>query len=288
MSMPRVLFLHGIEGSPGVEKHKLIVKCVGKENVKAPNLHTRQTIMIFTIGFVLLVAAFITSTVICFLKVATWVGCVFIIATLTTLCILYFVAGRITTKIMLTRAIWIAEKHFSKFKPNIIAASSFGAVVAFKMDIPKCPLLLFSPAQDMYTKFMHIKDKFSIKDYPYVIIVHGEMDKTVPLNDSQRLLSSISDENRCRLELVASDNHMLKSISQTDMQKWIDEVYTRGKEVVMKWSHEGNRDVDFTLFQENDESKENKKKTNNERSKENLTDAFENVMEKSTLISKEV
>lgn len=50
----RVLFLHELDSAPGSEKQRLLEKALGKQRVKAPNLKTRQTIMMFVLGFLVL------------------------------------------------------------------------------------------------------------------------------------------------------------------------------------------------------------------------------------------
>lgn len=61
--------------------------------------------------------------------------------------------------------------------------------------------LLLAPAQDQFTRFMKLKTYWGIGDFPYVMVVHGSHDKTVPLDDSIRLIET-SEVGRCRLEVV--------------------------------------------------------------------------------------
>lgn len=53
----------------------------------------------------------------------------------------YWVAGRGVTHYMMKQARTIAEKKFKDFKPNVIVAETFGAVVALSMDVPKVALV---------------------------------------------------------------------------------------------------------------------------------------------------
>lgn len=88
-------------------------------------------------------------------------------------CLAYILTGRGVTYYMVQRAVAIAEKEFKEFCPNVIVASSFGAVVALAMEVPRVSLVLLAPAQDQYCRYMKIKDFPSLIDYPYAIIIHG-------------------------------------------------------------------------------------------------------------------
>lgn len=55
--------------------------------------------------------------------------------------ITFVLAGRGVTHVLLKQAVAAAEETFEKFRPNLIVASSFGAVVCFQMDKPKLPLV---------------------------------------------------------------------------------------------------------------------------------------------------
>lgn len=57
----RVLFLHELDSAPGSEKQRLLEKAVGKQRVKAPNLKTRQSIMMFVLLFLILVICLVSS-----------------------------------------------------------------------------------------------------------------------------------------------------------------------------------------------------------------------------------
>lgn len=252
MGRPRVLFLHGLEGAPGTQKHKLLEKAFGRSRVKAPNLKTRQAILVFSIAFILLLALVVCGTCLSFIYAKWYIGMVVVVLALALIGAAYLIAGRGATHLMMKQAVSIAERTFHEFRPNVIVASSFGTVAALNMDVPKCPMLLFSPAQDQYSRYMKIKQLFSIGDYPYVMIVHGTHDKTVPLDDSIRLVET-SDVGRCRLEVI-DDNHTFRTLSADDMKQWVMEVYENGMMQVQRMAAGGNKKVDPTLFENTGET----------------------------------
>lgn len=53
----------------------------------------------------------------------------------------YVFGGRGLSVLLLRSSVRIATEAFHNFRPQIIVASAFGAVVAFHMDIPKLPLV---------------------------------------------------------------------------------------------------------------------------------------------------
>lgn len=58
----RILYLHELEGAPGGEKQRLLEKAVGKQCVKAPNLKTRRTILVFVLLFAFLALLCVGAT----------------------------------------------------------------------------------------------------------------------------------------------------------------------------------------------------------------------------------
>lgn len=244
------MYLHGLDGSPNSEKEKLLEKTFGKQSVKGVNLKTRQTIMLFTAIFSFVVLLSICIFVTCFVLLkwfialsATLVGIICLIGG-------YWLAGRGVTHFMMQQACRIAEKKFKDFRPNVIVAETFGAVVALSMDVPKVALLLLAPAQDQFARFMKSKSHLSINEFPYVMVVHGSHDKSIPLDDSVRLIET-SEVGRCRLEVV-DDNHALKGVTAEDLENWVKEVYSLGREQVQKMVLDGNKKVDMSLFKDDD------------------------------------
>ncbi|EPR61385.1 putative transmembrane protein [Toxoplasma gondii TgCatPRC2] len=248
---PRILYLHGLEGGRGSEKEKMLEKVFGKQDVKAVNLKTRQTIMLFTGLFTLLAVLFICGFVACFVLLKWYIGLLVTLLGILVLAGGYWVAGRVVTQYMVKQAKRLAEKKFKEFRPNVIVAETFGAVVALNMNVPKVAMILLSPAQDQYTRFMKMSTYWGIGAYPYVMVVHGSHDKTIPLDDSVRLIET-SEVGRCRLEVV-DDNHALKGVTEEDLQNWVKEVYTIGKQQAKKMAAAGDKQVDLSLFGDDDD-----------------------------------
>lgn len=213
-----------------------------------PDLHTKRTIILFAFVILAVVLLMGGAVLAAFIMKNIVSGLLALLGMVVLGVICFVLGGRGVTHLVLKRAVASAEKAFATFRPNVIVASAFGAVVCFQMDIPKLPLLLLAPAQDQYYRYMHLRPYISIADYPYVIVVHGSLDETVPLDDSIRLVETC-EVGRCRLEVV-DDNHQLGFLSARDLQRWIEEAYEKGKEVVLKQSAAGSKNVDPTLFGE--------------------------------------
>ncbi|PFH36033.1 hypothetical protein BESB_056840 [Besnoitia besnoiti] len=248
---PRIMYLHGLEGARGSDKEKMLEKVFGKQACKNVNLKTRQTIMLFTLLFTLVVLLVVCACVACFIWLKWYIGLVVSLIAVLLLVAGYWIAGRGVTQYMMKQARTLAEKKFKDYKPNVIVAETFGAVVALSMDVPKVALLLLAPAQDQYTRFMKLKTYWGIGDFPYVMVVHGSHDKTIPLDDSVRLIET-SEVGRCRLEVV-DDNHSLKGVTAEDLESWVKEVYTIGKQQARKMAADGNKQVDPSLFGDDDD-----------------------------------
>ena len=62
---------------------------------------------------------------------------------------------------------------------------------------------MLSPAHEQYARFMRLRNGFTLHGVPYVVIVHGSGDKTVPLDDSIRLLETADGPGRSRLEVIS-------------------------------------------------------------------------------------
>ncbi|OEH76645.1 hypothetical protein cyc_03393 [Cyclospora cayetanensis] len=244
----RVLFLHELDSAPGSDKQRLLEKAIGKQRVKAPNLKTRQTIMMFVLIFVV-VAIILLSACIAAAVLAKWyVGLSVFLGAMALLVLLYWLGGKGATHFMWMKAVRIAEKKFKEQRSNVIVATSFGAVVALSMDVPKVPMLLLSPAHEQYARFMRLRNVFTLHAIPYVLIVHGSGDKTVPLDDSIRLLETAAGPGRSRLEVI-NDGHALKSIKMEDLRQWVEEVFAHGKRQVKMLADSGSKDVDPSLYE---------------------------------------
>ncbi|PHJ21615.1 transmembrane protein [Cystoisospora suis] len=243
----RVMYLHELDAFPNKVKQELVEECVGQANVVVPEFHTKRTLTAFVLAFALLLFIMFGAVLAAFINKSTAAGFLSLIATIAVATITFVLAGRGVTHVLLKQAVAAAEATFEKFRPNLIVASSYGAVVCFQMDKPKLPLLLLSPAQDQYYRYMHLKPYISIADYPYVIIVHGSVDNDVPLDDSIRLIETC-EVGRCRLEIV-DDDHKLSSLTRDDFRRWIEEAYERGRDAVFKQSEAGSKSVDPTLFE---------------------------------------
>lgn len=55
----------------------------------------------------------------------------------------YWLGGKGATHYMWLKAVRIAEKKFKEQRTNVIVGTSFGAVVALSMDVPKVPMVRF-------------------------------------------------------------------------------------------------------------------------------------------------
>ncbi|XP_026194037.1 uncharacterized protein LOC34623600 [Cyclospora cayetanensis] len=164
------------------------------------------------------------------------------------ICLLaFFLAWRGVTQLVMRHAVLQAESAFNSFKPNVIVAPAYGAVVALQMDIPKVPLVLLSPAQDVYYRYMHLRPLVSIAEYPYCILISGSKDTQVPLDDAIRLVET-AEFGRCRLEVV-DDDHSYRTLKVEDFRTWVEEAFQKGAEVVRSEAAKGNKYFDASLFE---------------------------------------
>ncbi|KAL8435298.1 hypothetical protein Efla_002553 [Eimeria flavescens] len=243
----RVLFLHELDSAPGSEKQRLLEKAVGKQRVKAPNLKTRQSIMMFVLGFLVLAVCLISGCIAAAVLARWYVGLALFLVSVLLLSLTYWLGGRAATHFMWLKAVRLAEKKFKEQRSNVIVGTSFGAVVALSMNVPKVPMLLLAPAHEQYARFMRLRNGFTLHAVPYVLIVHGSNDKTIPLDDSIRLLETADGPGRSRLEVI-NDSHGLKSVKTEELREWVEEVYAQGKRQVRQLADSGSKDVDPSLF----------------------------------------
>ncbi|CDJ58251.1 hypothetical protein EMWEY_00014650 [Eimeria maxima] len=99
---------------------------------------------------------------------------------------------------------------------------------------------------------MRLRNGFTLHGVPYVVIVHGSGDKTVPLDDSIRLLETADGPGRSRLEVI-NDSHALKSIKPEELRQWVEEVFTQGKQQVRLLADSGSKNVDPSLYEWGDQ-----------------------------------
>ncbi|EPR63453.1 putative transmembrane protein [Toxoplasma gondii RUB] len=245
--LPRILFLHGMDGGPAGNKQRLLQRAVGRSNFLAPDLKSRKIVLLYTIAFGCFVTLILGCVVLFWIFTAHIHAILFTMAAVPVCFLAYYLTGRWLSSLILTTGVREASAAFHRYRPQVIVASSFGAVVAFHMDIPKMPLLLFTPAQEMYRRYLRIPDQMSLRNYPYTLIVHGSRDTVVSLQDSIRLVET-SELGRCRLEVV-DDDHRLRSLTQQEISAWIEEVFRRGRANVLLLAQQGDKSVDPSLYE---------------------------------------
>ncbi|KEP65722.1 UNVERIFIED_CONTAM: hypothetical protein HHA_249300 [Hammondia hammondi] len=245
--LPRILFLHGMDGGPAGNKQRLLQRAVGRRNFLAPDLKSRKIVLLYTIAFGCFVTLILGCVVLFWILTAHIHAILFTMAAVLVCYLAYYLSGRWLSSLILTTAVREASAAFHRYRPQVIVASSFGAVVAFHMDIPKMPLLLFTPAQEMYRRYSRISDHISLRNYPYTLIVHGSRDTVVALQDSIRLVET-SELGRCRLEVI-DDDHKLHSLTQQEISTWVEEVFRRGRANVLLMAQQGDKSVDPSLYE---------------------------------------
>ncbi|XP_026192300.1 uncharacterized protein LOC34618170 [Cyclospora cayetanensis] len=163
--------------------------------------------------------------------------------------LLVFLASLGIPHLMLSVARNRAMKAFTMFRPNAIVASSFGSVVLFHMSIPKLPLLLLFPAQEAHRSFFASASTYSLKKWPYVLLVQAadSRGQRKQLEDSLQLIETVQ-AGRGRLEILETGGGSLKKIDDADLRSWIEEVFERGRDQVLQLSASGVKDMDTSLF----------------------------------------
>eukprot|EP00920_Eleutheroschizon_duboscqi_P028292 GHVT01069043.1.p1 GENE.GHVT01069043.1~~GHVT01069043.1.p1 ORF type:complete len:292 (-),score=21.34 GHVT01069043.1:2409-3284(-) len=258
VSFPCVSFHCSCSLAQAGEKAKLkkLQQLFHRRYVMGVDLKTKQAMMIFVAVLVILVVVMLAISITAFALDDPVAGSVTLVCTVLVGLIYYFVAGRGMTTVMLKRSVKRCEAAFREFRPNVIVAYSFGAVVAFRMDVPRVPMVLIAPAHDQFARYMRDDSAgtsgatsnglASLEEFPYVIIVHGTSDTSVPLDDSIRLIET-GKVGRCRLEIV-DDNHKMDKVDAEELKQWVEEAYDRGREQVGKMAEEGFKKVDLSLF----------------------------------------
>ncbi|XP_053990660.1 uncharacterized protein LOC128882877 [Hylaeus volcanicus] len=232
MKMIRVMYLHALRGTTKGERTEKLKEACKDYHLITPDLKTRTTLLIFTLTF----AAYLccVSALVCLAWAFISTILAFFITTLLFLCvcITYILVGRGVTHSMVVQATAIAEKVFWEFRPNVIVASSFGAVIVFAMQVPKVSLVLLAPGQDAYCRYFKMKRIPTLRGYPYVIVVHGCNDDEILLEDSIRLIDN-SSYLQCKLEVI-DDTHSLNSLTANDYKELIEETFQKGRQHILE------------------------------------------------------
>lgn len=127
--------------SPDKQKMAILESILGKEQVICPELGAKRTLTLFAMGFGLLILLMFTVVILTFWKSNMVAGVASVLALALVGVLVFFLAGRGVTHLLVRQAAFHAELAFKKFRPNVIVASSLGAVVALQMDTPKVPLV---------------------------------------------------------------------------------------------------------------------------------------------------
>eukprot|EP00382_Lankesteria_abbotti_P002645 CAMPEP_0113850464 /NCGR_PEP_ID=MMETSP0372-20130328/3899_1 /TAXON_ID=340204 /ORGANISM="Lankesteria abbotti" /LENGTH=248 /DNA_ID=CAMNT_0000820765 /DNA_START=79 /DNA_END=822 /DNA_ORIENTATION=- /assembly_acc=CAM_ASM_000359 len=242
----RIMYLHGLWSGPNNRKKLMLDEVYGAENVTAPNMRTKLGVSCGIFGYLLFCLALVSASVCLFLYDAFWGALVTTFLSIAISLLVLVFGGRGWSAAMTKRCALAAQHEIERFRPNVVVASSYGAVVALSMGNPKLPMLLFTPAQAVYARYMKTREIFSVASHPYVVIVHPSGDKTIPLDDSIQLVET-SHLGRTRLEVI-EDDHKMMTLTKFDIKDMVDEVYSRGKAEVLR--RQGEDDIDASLFDE--------------------------------------
>lgn len=218
----RVLYLHALESGPNTLKHKYLDMCF---DVYCPKLRSgewmsriRAYAVVFVFTLIFIVAALWVAWGKS--KLPLWVAIVGSIGALIVQLFLYRCLLRYCLRCCLREAVEIADECYVDWEPDIIVGASFGGVVACHLESRKTPLLLLAPANELYYSWAGMSDKPDISPFPYVTIVHGALDQTVPLQDSVRLCESAKQTSF--LEVMHSDDHRLTSLGDAELRELVN------------------------------------------------------------------
>jgi len=224
MSNIRVLYLHAIECGPGTLKHKYL-DC--SFDVYCPQLRSGEWIRFIRVLAGVFLGLLVGAC--CFLWVCWYFfreqvailwpiggSFVFIIV----FCLSFWLLMRFLLRRCLSEAVAIAHDAYTEWEPDIIVGQSFGAVCACHMDVPETPLLLLAPANQLFHNWAGIFDEPSIAKYPFVTVVHGELDQICPIEHSLAL-SETSSKDKKDLEIIPADDHRLLSIRELELRDYV-------------------------------------------------------------------
>lgn len=224
MSDLRVLFLHALESRPGTLKHKYLE--VFFPRTQCPYLRspvwmqrlrlTLALIVLFAVlGIVGIWLAFAFTQ-----KVKLWMACVGTVGVLLFGYGIFILLKRYMLRCALEEATAIANEAYEVFRPHVVVSASFGSVVSVNMKQREVPLLMLGPAIQLFNSHAGLSDKLpDLSVYPFVTIVHGSEDSTVPLQDSVKLYEST--KYNCQVEIITGGDHRLSSFTEEELREYI-------------------------------------------------------------------
>jgi hypothetical protein len=99
------------------------------------------------------------------------------------------------------RAVRVAQEAYDRFRPEVIVGSSMGGAVAMNLRSGDTPQVLISPTWRV-KGFFRLGGALRVK--PATVLIHGEHDHLVALEDSRRLLRNSPPRGRGGAALVAA------------------------------------------------------------------------------------
>lgn len=165
-----------------------------------------------TLLFQNLALLFCTSIAICYY---TWYGLLFLSLCCLGLGVLRNKMIQQGLQMSLQQCIDVQSKALQKFQPCLVVGSSWGGLVALHCIVNgayNCPMILIAPPVKMVLNKINAEGWRKIRDQlkkntTTIYVVHGELDKTVPLNDSQELVANTN----IHLQVIANGDHSLNS-----------------------------------------------------------------------------
>ncbi|KAL8272764.1 hypothetical protein Esti_003314 [Eimeria stiedai] len=253
----RILYLHGIDSGPRSTLARQLRRLYGysstRGGVYTPALLIREVLLFSLLVTGLLLLTILAAVIVSWNLASLWLAGLATAVGIGLGGLLVFLASLAAPRLMLSVARSRAARAFEVFKPNVVAASSFGAVVLFHLRIPKLPLLLLSPSQEGHRNFFASRKAYSLRRWPYVLLIHAGGDSNVPLQDSVHLIET-AKVGRGRLEVLGETPLSTKPPNRE--LRWVQEVFERGREEVLRLAEAGSSDVDASLFLNNGDSSE--------------------------------
>lgn len=231
LNHPKILFIHGLESGPGGSKDQYLQNHF--ESVYTPNmqmslfrLNRSNSVLrnIFRLPLFWGWFAMFPFGLYVLPQLDFWV--VFGVL------VLFVGAGFLLKKTLFQQALWRSLEHcilvqkeaITSFQPELILASSWGALVALfcvergfyggKVVLIAPPLKLFFERVGKPKGWEDFCQKFSQNQISKMLVIHGDQDEVVPLEDSKLFVQKTGLELR-----VLAGDHRLNSTLLEDKEK---------------------------------------------------------------------
>lgn len=231
----KILYIHGLEGSNRDKRAQTITKlfpgakCADMQTLQSMNrgktfLRLGSLTGVGVIGYI--------SYILGVKKQKIWPMILFILLSGTGLAFSLRALSRFLLRKMFDSNLELQKRVIKNFKPDLVIAGGYGGAVMAEIIraqkyFYKNPLLFLAPAQDEWAKRLGtssvgLKTMTVPKTIPKTVIVHGLKDSVISCQDSVNYATrSRVDNANVHVYLEEEDHRMGRTVSETNMKKWV-------------------------------------------------------------------